>query len=194
MKISGIEEYILISRLIKGDETAFELLFRFYYPGLLIFVKQIVFDPVEAENIVQDFFVNIWVNRNKIKDAKSLKGYFFTSVKNRAFNYLKSLKVREHLMDELKELTGSDPLFEPDVFIESELQLKIKSALEKLPPRTREIFVLSRTKGYSNDEIADMLNLSKRTVETQISNALKILRTELKEYLFILLIFGLNVI
>jgi RNA polymerase sigma-70 factor (ECF subfamily) len=95
-------------------------------------------------------------------------------------------------MDELKELTGSDPLFEPDVFIESELQQKIKSALEKLPPRTREIFVLSRTKGYSNDEIADMLNLSKRTVETQISNALKVLRVELKEYLFILLILGLN--
>lgn len=194
MKINGIEEHTLIMRFIEGDQTAFELLFRFYYPGLVVFAKQLIFDPAEAENIVQDFFVNLWVNRDKIKDSSSLKGYFFTSIKNRAFNYLKSVKVREHIIDELKQLTESDSLFQPDIFVESELQNRIKAALNKLPARTREIFVLSRTKGYSNDEIADMLNISKRTVETQISNALRSLRVELKDYLFILLVLGLNVI
>ena len=194
MKINGIEEHTLIMRFIEGDQTAFELLFRFYYPGLVVFAKQLIFDPAEAENIVQDFFVNLWVNRDKIKDSSSLKGYFFTSIKNRAFNYLKSVKVREHIIDELKQLTESDSLFQPDIFVESELQNRIKAALNKLPVRTREIFVLSRTKGYSNDEIADMLNISKRTVETQISNALRSLRVELKDYLFILLVLGLNVI
>jgi RNA polymerase sigma-70 factor (ECF subfamily) len=193
MKIKGIEEQILIKRLIEGDQTAFELLFRFYYPGLVIFTKQIIFDPVESENVVQDFFVQLWVNRKKIKDSSTLKGYFFTSVKNRAFNFLKNKKIKENVIGELKTMVETDCLYQPDIFVESELQEKIKQALTKLPKRTHEIFVLSRTKGYSNDEIAKMLDLSKRTVETQISNALKILRVELKEYLFILLIIGLEV-
>jgi RNA polymerase sigma-70 factor (ECF subfamily) len=73
--------------------------------------------------------------------------------------------------------------------VESELQARIKSAFEKLPPRANEVFTLSRFKGFSNDEIANQLNISKRTVETQISNALKILREELKDYMFLLLLF-----
>jgi RNA polymerase sigma-70 factor, ECF subfamily len=83
----------------------------------------------------------------------------------------------------------TDQLYQPDLFIESELQSHIKSAFEKLPARTSEVFTLSRFKGFSNDEIAEQLNISKRTVETHISNALKILREELKEYLFMLLLF-----
>jgi len=73
--------------------------------------------------------------------------------------------------------------------VESELQQQIANAMEKLPERTREIFMMSRFKGITNDEIATQLELSKRTVETQISNALKILRNELKEYKFLLLLF-----
>jgi RNA polymerase sigma-70 factor (ECF subfamily) len=192
MKINGIEEQELIIRLIEGDQTAFELFFRFYYPGLLIFTKQILFDAIEAENIVQEFFVNIWLNRKKIKGSSTLKGYFFISVKNRALNFLKSKQVKENAISELKYLIDTDSLYQPDIFVESELQGKIVEALKKLPKRTHEIFVLNRKKGYSNDEIADMLNISKRTVETQISNALRILRLELKEYLIMLLILGLH--
>ncbi len=194
MKINGIEEQNLIQHLIDGDQTAFELLFRFYYPGLLIFTKQILFDADEAENIVQDFFVHLWLNRKSIKDSSTLKGYFFTSVKNRALNFLKKRKIKENTIKELKLLVESDTLYQPDLFIESELQDKINRALKKLPKRTHEIFILSRSKGFSNDEIADMLSLSKRTVETQISNALKILRVELKDYLFMLLILGIDIL
>ncbi len=194
MKINGIEEQSLIQHLNDGDQTAFELLFRFYYPGLLIFTKQILFDADEAENIVQDFFVHLWLNRKSIKDSSTLKGYFFTSVKNRALNFLKKRKIKENTIKELKLLVESDTLYQPDLFIESELQDKIKRALKKLPKRTHEIFVLSRSKGYTNDEIAEMLSLSKRTVETQISNALKILRTELKDYLFMFLILGVDIL
>jgi RNA polymerase sigma-70 factor (ECF subfamily) len=194
MKIKGIEEHKLITRLIEGDQTAFELLFHFYYPGLLVFTRKILLDADEAENIVQDFFVYLWQNKNKIKDSSTLKGYFFMSVKNRALNFIKSRKIKEKTINELKLLVEQDPLYQPDLFIESELQGKINKALNKLPNRTREIFVLSRTKGYSNDEIAEMLDLSKRTVETQISNALKILRVELKDYMFIMLILGIDII
>ena len=193
MKLNGIDEQKLIERLILGDQTAFEILFRFYYPGLLIFTRQIIFDTAEAENIVQDFFVGLWVNRSKLKSSKSLKGYFFTSVKNKSLNYLKNKKIKERTISELKYMIEDDLLYQPDLFVESKLQNKISKAFKKLPKRTHEIFQLSRIKGFTNNEIAEMLDLSKRTVETQISNALKILRIELKDYLFILLILGLDI-
>lgn len=187
--INGINEETLIQRFINGDQTAFELLFRFYYPGLVTFVAHIISDRDEAEEIVQDFFVNVWTARKSIHQSTSLKSYFFVSVKNRAFNYLKKEQIREKTMNQLKEMVEKDMLFHPDLFVESELQHEITKAMEKLPARTREIFMMSRFKGVSNDEIATQLELSKRTVETQISNALKILREELKEYKFLLLLF-----
>lgn len=187
--INGIDEKNLIQRFINGDQTAFELLFRFYYPGLVTFVSQIILDRDEAEEIVQDFFVNLWTSRINIQKSSSLKSYFFVSVKNRAFNYLKKEQIREKTLGKLKELVEKDFLFQPDLFVESELQEQITKAMEKLPARTREVFMMSRLKGLSNDEIAIQLELSKRTVETQISNALKILREELKEFRFLMLLF-----
>jgi RNA polymerase sigma-70 factor (ECF subfamily) len=187
--IRGIEEATLIERFIDGDQTAFELLFRYYYPGLVIFASQIVADRDEAEEIAQDFFVKVWSDRRSIKKTASLKNYFFVAVKNRAFNFLKKKQVKEKTLDQLKDLVENDLLYQPDLFVESLLQQQIAKAMEKLTDRTREIFLLSRFRGISNDEIADQLNLSKRTVETQISTALKILRSELREYSFLLLLF-----
>jgi len=187
--INGIDEETLIQRFINGDQTAFELLFRFYYPGLVTFVSHIISDRNEAEEIVQDFFVSIWTSRKGILQSNSLKSYFFMSVKNRAFNYLKKEKIREKTLSQLKELVEKDVLFQPDLFVKSELQQQIAIAMEKLPARTREVFMMNRFKGLSNNEIASQLDLSKRTVETQISNALKILREELNEYRFLMLLF-----
>ena len=187
--IKGIKEETLIQRLINSDQTAFELLFRFYYSGLVTFASQIVLDTDEAEEIVQDFFVKLWSNRQKIRKSETLKSFFFTSVKNRALNVLKKEKINEKVRGELQEMIENEKLYQPDLFVESELQARIKSAFEKLPTRTNEVFTLSRFKGFSNDEIAIQLNISKRTVETHISNALKILREELKDYQFMLLLF-----
>ena len=187
--IKGIKEETLIQRLINGDQTAYELLFRFYYPGLVTFASRIVLDPDEAEEIVQDFFVKLWSGRKEIKKSDTLKSYFFTSVKNRALNYLKKEKISEKVRENLREMIENDQLYQPDLFVESELQSRIKTAFEKLPSRTYEVFSLSRFKDLSNDQIAEQLNISKRTVETQISNALKILREELKDYMFMLMLF-----
>jgi RNA polymerase sigma-70 factor, ECF subfamily len=187
--INGIREETLIQRLINGDQTAFELLFRFYYPGLVTFASQIVLDTDEAEEIVQEFFVKLWTGRKEIKKSETLKSYFFTSVKNRALNVLKKERINEKVRQELREMVETDQLYQPDLFVESELQARIKTAFEKLPPRTNEVFTLSRFKGSSNDQIAEQLSISKRTVETHISNALKILREELNDYMFLLLLF-----
>lgn len=190
--IKGIEEEVLIDRLQEGDQTAFELLFRFYYPGLVVFAKQIVFDNDEAEEIVQEFFVQLWTGHKNIKKSSSLKNYFFVSVKNRAFNFLKREQIKSKTIEDLKQLVKEDMLYNPDLFVVSELQDQINDAFKKLPKRTCEIFLLSRIEGLTNSEIATRLDLSKRTVETQNSNALKILRKELKEYMFLLYILGIT--
>ncbi|HPF50504.1 MAG TPA: RNA polymerase sigma-70 factor [Draconibacterium sp.] len=187
--IGGIEEERLVQRMVNGDQTAFELLFRYYYPGLVVFASNIVVNKDEAEEIVQDFFVRLWENRSTIKVGGTIKSYLFTSVKNRSINYLKSNQVKQHVVDELKKQMETEMRYNPDIYVDTELQQRLKIAFEKLPPRTAEIFTLSRFKGFTNDEIANDLGLSKRTVETQVSNALKILRKELKAYITLLLFF-----
>lgn len=189
IKIGGIEERILVERMQQGDTTAFELLFKYYYPGLVVFASNIVINKDEAEELVQDFFVRLWENRHSLKSDNPLKNYLFTSVKNRSINFLKSVQVKRNVIEELKRQMESEMRYNPDIYTDTELQQKLKLAFTKLPPRTAEIFTLSRFKGLSNDEIALSLELSKRTVETQISNALKILRKELQNYLTLLLFF-----
>lgn len=190
--INGIRERDLVERVIKGDQTAFEILFRFYYPGLTVYARQFFADREQAEEIVQDFFVRFWDKHQLVNPSDSLKSYFFSSIKNSSLNLLKHRKIKEKYIREIKEMSEDNLLYDPDLYIASELQEKIKKAVDSLPERCREVFVLSRIKGLSNDEIAIQLDISKRTVETQISKALKILKAELKDYVGLLLLLGIG--
>jgi RNA polymerase sigma-70 factor, ECF subfamily len=189
--IHGIEEKELIIRLKEGDKTAFELLFHFYYPGLVMYSKQYTTDRMEAEEIVQAFFVRFWLKHREIITSDSLKNYLFSSVKNGSLNYLKHKRIEEKYIRQMSELSGNHLIYDPDLYIASELQEKIKNTIELLPEKCREIFIHSRIRGKNNEEIATELNISKRTVETQISKALKILRVELKEYAGLLILLGI---
>ncbi|WP_346860770.1 RNA polymerase sigma-70 factor [uncultured Draconibacterium sp.] len=186
--IGGIPENVLIDRIKQGDQTAFELLFKFYYPGLVVFASHFGIDQADSEEIVQDFFVRIWQHRHKINQSDSLKAYFFTSIKNKSLNVLKQKKRNDKLIKKLILVSEESHSYNYDIFIESELQTKIRTSFNLIPPRSKEVFFLSRVTGISNDEIAKRLDISKRTVETHISNALKILKTELKEFLTLLIL------
>lgn len=181
--IRGIRENDLITRIIDGDQKAFEFLFHFYYPGLVIYSAQFTADRMEAEEIVQDFFVRFWKNHQKLTPSDSLKNYFFSSVKNGCLNFLKHKKIEEKYIRQMLELSDRHLAYDPELYTDSELQEKIRKAIDLLPGRCREIFNMSRMLGKKNEEIAIELNISKRTVETQISKALKILRFELKDYI-----------
>jgi RNA polymerase sigma-70 factor, ECF subfamily len=186
--IHGIKESDLIVRLKEGDQTAFELLFHFYYAGLVMYSNQFTSDRIEAEEIVQKFFVRLWQKRQQIIVSDSLKGYLFSSVKNGSLNFLKHKKIEEKYIRQLTKLSDSHLVYDPDLYIASELQEKIKKTIELLPEKCREIFILSRMRGKKNEEIALELNISKRTVETQISKALKVLRVELRDYAGLLML------
>lgn len=189
--IQGIYEKDLIVRLKAGDQTAFELLFHFYYPGLVMYSVQFTTDRMEAEEIVQDFFVRFWQKHQQILLTDSLKSYLFLSVKNGSLNYLKHKKVEEKYIKKMAELSGRHIAYDPDLYLASELQEKVKNAIDLLPEKCREIFIMSRIQGLKNEEIATNLNLSKRTVETQISKALKVLRIELKDYMGLMILLGI---
>lgn len=189
--ISGIPEKDLVGRLKLGDQTAFELLFRYYYPGLVVYAVQFVVDRAEAEEIVQDFFVRLWNKHGDLFQTESLKNYFFASVKNSSLNYLRHKKTEDLAIQKLMQLSSNHLVYDPDIYLATELQEKITHAIALLPEKCREIFIMSRFKGLNSGEIAGEMQISKRTVETHISNALRILRNELKNYPAFLILAGL---
>lgn len=184
-----LDEQFLIKGLKEKNKVVFDLVFTFYYSGLCAFANRYVNNHEAAEDLVQDVFVRLWLSDSVSEVKTSLKSFFFTSVKNRALDYIKHESVKGRYVNRFKKETDAvlpDEMWE---FTESELREIIYTALQQLSPRTREIFELSRFKGISNDQIAEQFQISKRTVEVQISNALKILRKELKDYLPILMFF-----
>ena len=180
--IQGIYEKDLIARLKDGDQTAFELLFHFYYPGLVMYSTQFTTDRTEAEEIVQDFFVRLWQRHPLISLTDSLKSYLFLSVKNGCLNYLKHKKVEEKYIRQMCELSNYHLVYDPDLYLSSELQEKVKQAIDLLPEKCREVFVLCRFEELKYAEVAEKLHISVKTVEMQMSIALKKLRNELSDY------------
>lgn len=178
-----MEDKYLIAELNNKNKVVFDFVFNYYYSGLCAFANQLVEDRAVAEDLVQDLFFKIWVSKSKLEIVTSLKSYLFAAVKNKALNHLKHLKVKEEYGNYISDKTERERQLQNWEFAEPELAELIDKAIQKLPPRCREIFILSRFEGKDNDSIATTLGLSKRTVELQISNALKQLRIELKDYL-----------
>ena len=183
-----MDEKYLIAELKRKNKIVFDFVFNFYYSGLCAYARRWVDNGDTAEDLVQDFFFNLWVNSSDLKISSSLKSYFFVSVKNKAINHLKHIKVKEEYGKYVQDKENRQEESANWEFTEPELTELIDRSVQKLPPRCRDIFILSRLEGKNNDSIAQSLGISKRTVEVQISNALKILRMELKDYLPIALL------
>jgi len=166
----------------EGDRDFIKSLFDEYYADLVVFCMKYVIAREIAEEIVQDVFVKLWNNINKYKIEKTIKGYLFTAVKNNSINYLKSkfARIRFVGLDSLNAETSSVS-FENEITAK-ELNDLITRAVNLLPPRCRIIFNLSRNAGLSYDEIAREMNISRRTVETQISIAIKKIKNHLDKW------------
>ncbi|VAW17976.1 RNA polymerase ECF-type sigma factor [hydrothermal vent metagenome] len=178
-----MEERFLIQGLKTKNKIVFDFVFHYYYSGLCAYAEKIVGDANASEDIVQDLFFTLWIKHNQIDITSSLKNYLFTSVKNRSLDYLKKEKKKTQHSNSTNHLQNHSENLSTFWFAESELETLIDESLNKLPPRCREIFKLSRFEGLKNQEIAEKLGISKRTVELQISNALKRLREDLRPYL-----------
>ena len=171
----------LFHRIQAGNIPAFEKLFEDHYLGLCIYAKKIVGDMDDARDIVQDVFVTLYDRRHFIKINTSVQSYLYRAVHNACLNKLKKVKTHEVHHEYLQYFL---PLTEDqDPVTKVELEEKILEAIQNLPTKCRKIFEMNRFEGKKNKEIAEILGLSVRTVETQISNALKLLRDNLGDFL-----------
>lgn len=182
--MNELSEEDLVRRLREGDERIFKFIFDQYYRPLTVFTLKYVPDVEEAKEIVQDFFVRLWSRHAELDIRFSLKMYLYQSVKNAALNYIEKNKVAQRRLGQYSApLASTDNALEHMMAAEQEEMLM--RAIDALPEKCREIFLLSRMQRLSNQAIANQLDISVKTVEGQISIALK----RLAEWLITFLIF-----
>lgn len=186
----------IFKRIVNDDVQAYERLFKEYYKFLCSYAFGLTKDRHITEEIVEEFFVDLWNNRQKINITTSVRSYFVGSIHNRCLNYLQREKPKFISSDDISKLidhegTVGDRLIaiEAPSLLTKELESVLSNAIEKLPPGAKEIFLLSRHEDLSYDEIAQKLNVSLNTVKTQMKIALSKLREYLKDYLVVLVLF-----
>lgn len=166
---------------IKGnDRNAFDVLFRKYYAELVRLAFFYTKSPDIAEEVVQEMFIGLWQNRKKINIHTTVKSYLCISVKNTALNKIKSDKTRQMYESQYTKNISDD---QSEAERLEELKKAVYKAIENLPEKCKNIFELSRFDGLTYQEIADYLQISKKTVENQMGIALKKLRHFIKPYL-----------
>jgi len=171
-------------------DTLYEELFKTYYSSLCYFAQKYISDLDSCKEIVHNVFVTIWEKREEFDFEKPAKSYLFTSVYNRCLNHLRNQKkFISGTENNPVEFLGEKAVNE-DHLETAELESKIWSTINLLPEKCREVFIMNRFDGKKYGEIAEKLNISVKTVEAQMSKALRTLREHLKDYihLFILLL------
>lgn len=184
------DDRLLIAQIQSGNEEAYERIFLTYYDGLVAYADKYISDTVMAEEIVQDLFVSFWHKRADIAIKSSLASYLYRAVRNACLNHIKHLKVRQEYQEHGKRERTAAEQNQSDSLIALELAEKIEQAIESLPEARRRIFIMNRYEGLKYREIAEKLDLSMKTVESQMSKALQFLREQLKEYMHLILLMG----
>jgi RNA polymerase sigma-70 factor (ECF subfamily) len=175
------------------ERNTFESLFRDQYQSLTYLAIKYVKDYETATSIVQDSFITLWERRLVIDADGPLKAWLNTTVRNRCINYLRDNNKFNRDLLILEGLENSPGAFTSDTISERELEKNIDQAIANLPEKCREIFELSRNEGLKYNEIALRLNISIKTVETQMGRALSSLRKSLAPWLTILFIAFLKI-
>ena len=176
----------LIARMRAGDEQAFTELFRRHYRALCLYAERVHGKAGTSEEIVQQVFYRIWINRGRLAVTGSMAGYLYAAVRNYALNQRERARSEEQWQQKKADELEHDPAHvdqaDEDV-IASELAAALDEAIAKLPPRCRQAFILRRQHHLSYAEIAAAMGIAPKTVEIQIGNALKALRRDLAAWL-----------
>ena len=166
-----------LKELSEGSHKAFDILFTKYHPIVINFLIGFVKDGEIANDMAQEIFFKIWLNRQTISQVESLKHYLFRMARNMVYDYYDHSLIKAKYEAKSKDANQSfyTDMIEEKIFAQ-ELSLLVELAVEKMPDQRRKIFRMSRKEGISNEEIAKTFNISKRTVENHITLALKQLR------------------
>jgi len=170
----------VILRLKQDDKSALDLLFEYYYPRLYNFSKSILKIENEIDDILQEVFVKIWLNRQKITTANTFNAYIFTITKNEVLNLIRANRKNQTFRDELYKLSVAEEYQLQNSLEFEEIKLVIDRLVSELPEKRRNIFLLSRMNGLSNKEIASQLEISEKTVEDHITHAIRKIKSSMK--------------
>lgn len=174
-----------------SNHPEFSEIYLKYFPKMVRFAREYVISTEDAQNIVQDLFLNLWEHRENLEAVSNLNAFLFTLTKNRCIDYYR----RTYRMDRIKESLDTiherelhlkmEALqqFDENMFSTNEIETILDRAVENLPEKCRQVFILSRMEGMKHEEIAQQLNISVNTVQNHIVTALRKLKVELKDYL-----------
>lgn len=180
-----LTDEILVELLKQGKDKAFDELYFRYRDSLVRFVYVRMKSVTISEEIVQEVFTSIWERRKTLVIQKTFAAYIYTSVRYMTLDYIKSHTVTDQYIQEVLDKNTvsytSHNTTEDSIYYE-ELQKAVDEAAMLLPKKSKEVFILSRVKQYTNKEIADELNVSIDTVKYHITYALKFMRTYLGEF------------
>lgn len=181
----------VIESLRNGDEASFDALYRRYYRALCVYSTRFV-PTNRAEEIVQDTMMWVWENRTTLIPEMPFKSLLFTIVKNKSLNSISHNSIKNRVICQLAD-RYEEQFDDPDFYLENELIQRFVEALRKMPPEFQQTFRMHRLEGMTHRQIAEQLGVSPQTVNYRIGQTIKLLRTELKEYLPLLaLLLGLE--
>ena len=173
-----MNDIVLFTKVREGDIRAYETLFRRYYEFLCLYGSRITGNMDVAEEIVQELFYTLWKDRTSLRIVLSVKSYLYGAVRNHSLQYLEHLQVRKRYYQKMTdEMTEISPHDSPQEILEyKELEQRLELALERLPKRRRDIFRMNRFEGKKYEQIAHEMSLSVKTIEAEMSKALRVLR------------------
>lgn len=182
------DEQDLLEKVSKGDSRAFAVLFRRYYRDMVLYAGTYVRDRAACEDIVQTVFVRLWTERGSVREIRALRPFLLKSVQNGCVSHLRQENVRGKYAD-LSVAEESAVTHETEEYIlYSELAARLEQAMTLLSPAQRQCFEMNRLQGVRQKQVAEELGMPLRTVELRIAEALRILKSQLKDY-FPLIVF-----
>lgn len=169
------DDLALLKLIAEGNQAAFQTLFTQYHPKLIYFLVGLTHDLEVSKDIAQELFMTLWDKRGNLLAVDSISSYLFTSAKYRVYDHFDKLNVRSKY--QIEQLLNPADINSPEeeLFV-LEIETVINQLIEKMPARQKEVFILSRKYGLTNDEIAQKLHINKKTVENHLTNSLSIIR------------------
>lgn len=177
----------LLDALREGDQAAFDEIYQRHWDGMFHSAYALLKDRDASLDILQEIFIWLWQHREQVAITSSLKTYLSSSVYYKAANYIRQGKIRRAFFEELKTVRIEQT--EEDQLEIKELKSIIKQHTSRLPEKCRQVYYLSRNEHLSNKEIAEKMGISVKTVENQMTIALRRLRTSLKKIVLWLICF-----
>lgn len=191
-------ELNLFESFKEGDETAFTFFYDKYFRRLQSFSIQFIYDAEEAENLAQEAFLHLWQNRENVESINGIQSFLYTYAKSKCLNFIRHNKVKDKFKNDLLNQKERELDIEVlnsisfDTLELTELERIIQESISDLPPKTREVFIKKRFENKKNSEIAEEMQVTLKAVEAHMTKALKILKTKLSDYLFLLFILIYN--